>query len=695
MKDNNMVVSLAMLANVYGSLENENFVVNTARFIERVKAISGLTSDKEVEDAISHLVKDKIEDGDSFSSKSLIDKWKDQVSAAVSDWLGEEGEKFKNLEFVGEFFNDKADQRKYAFKYIFAIYEREEESKRAIHTFFRLNYDEYGRLNLDLREEKKHVVIVSILESFFTAINIRNERNNVDLEICINRFHEYCYKDIIGYPYSRRRCNGLIQMVHEARQAKNQYHPPKVLPSDIFKKMVKALFVLSVLQRERQNSSDMKKSVKKALMLWYNNHKDQFSVDEDFINAYWKEEIFVYKNVSSLVETILSVNQTNWLWSVLKDIDNQGNIHPSADDNDSIVRARSIMESSLQTVIRKSGVYVESNKTFDGCLSLLEKMADHIWNIKKSEAFDIIEKSYSVSNDASCQYEKLISEHLPKFVLLLATIVQALEMDRYKTGIVFFRKPLTNQRAKIVVRDKVTEKDYNVREKMPLYISINTSKWKALQKTDELREISVAIGDKRISEKIKVKIDSWTVVGLGCENGKKPSVTIFEDAKFPGLNFDDKGEFIGSEPEVKVQEPEPIENTEEAGISNDAPDNKQEQKNEEAIEIQQPTPKVDNVEFRYDGSLMTMSCATRKVDIYYTLDGTVPTTSSIWYLSPFMIKPKLWPFWPRQKKIVKAIAIKDGYVNSDVATTIVPLKYPISLWLILLAIVVIFALALA
>ena len=128
-----MVVSLAMLANVYGSLENENFVVNTARFIERVKAVSGLTSDKEVENAISHLVKDKVENGDSFSSESLIDKWKDQVSAAVSDWLGEEGEKFKNLEFAGEFFNDKVNQRKDAFKYIFAIYEKEEESKRAIH----------------------------------------------------------------------------------------------------------------------------------------------------------------------------------------------------------------------------------------------------------------------------------------------------------------------------------------------------------------------------------------------------------------------------------------------------------------------------------------------------------------------------------------------------------------------------------
>lgn len=692
MKEMDTNVNLATLANVYGSLVNENIEVNAARFIERVKVVSGLTSDMEVEDAISHLVNDKKENGDSFSSKLLFENWKSLVSAAVSDWLGEEEKQLKDLPFIGVFFKDKENLRKDAFKYIFTIYGKGQASRKDLQTFFKLNYDEYGRLNLELCEEKKHVVIVSILESFFTSVNIRNEKNQLDLETCINRFHEKCSKDIMGYPYSKRKCNDLIQLVHDARQAKNHYHPPKVLPADIFKKIVKALFVLAVLQRERQNSADMKKSLKGALMLWYKNHKDQFSLDEEFKTAFWREDQYVQLNVNSFVETVLTINQTNDLWSVLKNIDDQGNIQPCAEDNNNITWVKPFMENCLQTVICNNGFKVESGKSFDDRLSILEKITAHIRFFKKSGIFDDIEKSYSAANDASCQYEKLLNDSLPMFLLLIATISQAL--DRYKTGIVFYRKPMINPVVKIIVRITASEKERNVRDKVPWYISINTNKWKSLKKTDEVMDVIVAIGDKQISEKIKVKIDSWTMVGLGCESGRKPSVTILEDIKYPGVYFNDEGVFIASDEEFKDLEPERVENTEEKETPNDATDNEIVQKDEESVEAQLPTPKVENVELRYDGSLMTMSCATRKVDIYYTLDGSVPTAASTWYLSPFTIKPDQWPFWVRQKKIVKAIAIKEGYDNSDVATMMVPLKYPITLWLILLAAVIALALAL-
>lgn len=692
MKEIDTNVNLATLANVYGSLQNENFEVNTARFIERVKVVSGLTSDKEVEDCICRLVNDKKENGDFFSSKLLFENWKSLVSAAVSDWLGEEGQRLKDLPFTGVFFKDKENLRKDAFSYIFTIYGRGQASQKDIQTFFKLNYDEYGRLDLELREEKKHVVIVSILESFFAAVKIRSEKNQLDLETCINRFHENCSKDIVGYPYSKRKCNELIQMVHDARQAKNHYHPPKVLPADIFKKIVKALFVLSVLQRERQNSADMKKSLKGALMLWYKNHKDQFSIDEEFRTAFWGEDQYVQMNVHSFLETMMTINQTSDLWSVLKNIDNQGNFLPCADDKYNTTWVKSFMERCLHTVICNYGFKVESGKSFNDSLSIFEKISAHIWLLKKSGVFDDIEKSYTATNDASCQYERLLNGPLPMFLLLIATICQTL--DRYKTGIVFYRKPMINPLMKIIVRNTASEKERNVRDKAPWYISINTNKWKSLKKTEEVRDVIVAIGDKQINVKIKVKIDSWTMVGLGCESGRQPSVTILEDIKYPGVYFNDEGVFIASEEEFKDLEPERVEDTEEEESPNDSTDNEIVQKDEKSVETQLPTPKVENVELRYDGSLMTMSCATRKVDIYYTLDGSVPTTASTWYLSPFTIKPNQWPFWVRQKKIVKAIAVKEGYDNSDVATMMVPLKYPITLWLILLAAFVALALAL-
>lgn len=56
---------------------------------------------------------------------------------------------------------------------------------------------------------------------------------------------------------------------------------------------------------------------------------------------------------------------------------------------------------------------------------------------------------------------------------------------------------------------------------------------------------------------------------------------------------------------------------------------------------------------------ITLSCSTSGATIYYTLDGATPTTSSTQYETPFTIT---------ETKTVKAIAVKSGLTNSDVAT---------------------------
>ncbi len=74
------------------------------------------------------------------------------------------------------------------------------------------------------------------------------------------------------------------------------------------------------------------------------------------------------------------------------------------------------------------------------------------------------------------------------------------------------------------------------------------------------------------------------------------------------------------------------------------------------------TPTIQN-----NGSnAITITCATAGTTIYYTTDGSNPTTSSAQYTGPLTENIS--------GKTIKAIAVKDGMVNSNIASLIVTLK---------------------
>lgn len=69
----------------------------------------------------------------------------------------------------------------------------------------------------------------------------------------------------------------------------------------------------------------------------------------------------------------------------------------------------------------------------------------------------------------------------------------------------------------------------------------------------------------------------------------------------------------------------------------------------------------------YANPTVSISCTTSGANIYYTLDGTNPTASSTAYTAPFDIAASA---------TVKAIAIKDGFSNSDVASYVCTYTVP-------------------
>ncbi|MBR4302774.1 MAG: chitobiase/beta-hexosaminidase C-terminal domain-containing protein [Bacteroidaceae bacterium] len=71
--------------------------------------------------------------------------------------------------------------------------------------------------------------------------------------------------------------------------------------------------------------------------------------------------------------------------------------------------------------------------------------------------------------------------------------------------------------------------------------------------------------------------------------------------------------------------------------------------------------KTPTIEYESNGAkaLTTITCATEGATIYYTIDGSDPTTSSNLYENPFEVDEKV---------TVKAMAVKSGYINSSVAS---------------------------
>ena len=71
--------------------------------------------------------------------------------------------------------------------------------------------------------------------------------------------------------------------------------------------------------------------------------------------------------------------------------------------------------------------------------------------------------------------------------------------------------------------------------------------------------------------------------------------------------------------------------------------------------------------FFADSTTVTITCETENADIYYTLDGHRPTQKSLHYEKPFVV---------HRSVVIKAVAMKDGFSPSEVATSAITIKKP-------------------
>lgn len=84
----------------------------------------------------------------------------------------------------------------------------------------------------------------------------------------------------------------------------------------------------------------------------------------------------------------------------------------------------------------------------------------------------------------------------------------------------------------------------------------------------------------------------------------------------------------------------------------------------EQVEAPQFTPEAGELEA---GTNITIVCPTEGATIYYTVDGTVPTAESTKYVSPIVFEDAM---------TVKAIAVKDGMLDSEVVSAVYTLYDP-------------------